>query len=64
MKTTASSCGFVGAGTVTLVIASLMVRDPAQMALWGIAGASLLVTVGMLSVLRDLPSRSDPPRRG
>ena len=29
-----------------------------------IAGSSLLMTVGLLSILRDLPSRSDPPNEG
>jgi hypothetical protein len=29
-----------------------------------IAGSSLLVTVGLLGILRDLPSRSDPPNKG
>jgi hypothetical protein len=68
MKTTVSGCALVGAGNVIFMIACLIVRDSAQIAVWLsivlIAGSSLLVTVGMLSILRDLPSRSDPPNRG
>jgi hypothetical protein len=66
MKVTASSCVLVGAGTIMIVVACLIVREPSQKALWvtlvPIAGASVFMTLGALSILRELFSRSDPSK--
>jgi uncharacterized membrane-anchored protein len=61
MKTAVGGCALIGAGIVKLVVAYLIVRDPAQKAAWLslvlIAGSSVLVTLGVLSILRVLPPR-------
>jgi hypothetical protein len=66
MKATASSCALVGGGIIMIVVALLIVRESAQKARWvtlvPIAGASVFMTLGVLSVLRDLSSRSDPSK--
>jgi hypothetical protein len=57
MKTFVIGCPLAGTGTAMLVIEFAI-------PLILIAGSSLVTTVGLLSILRDLPSRSDPPNRG
>jgi hypothetical protein len=66
MKATASGCALVGGGIIMIVVACLIVHEPAQKALWvtlvPIAGASVFMTLGALSILRELSSRSDPSK--
>jgi hypothetical protein len=57
MNTSVISCALADTGTLMLVIEFVI-------PLILIAGSSLLITVGMLSILRDSTSRSDPPNRG
>jgi hypothetical protein len=66
MKATASGCALVGGGIIMIVVAWLIVHEPAQRTLWvtlvPIAGASVVMTLGALSILRELSSRSDPSK--
>jgi hypothetical protein len=66
MKATASGCALFGGGIIMVVVAWLIVRESAQKALWvtlvPIAGASVFMTLGALSILRELSSRGDPSR--
>jgi hypothetical protein len=57
MNTFVISCALADTGTVMLVIEFVI-------PLILIAGSTLLITVALLSILRDYPSRSDPPNRG
>lgn len=49
-----------------IIVAYLIVSESAQKALWitlvPIAGASVFITLGALSILREMSSRSDPSK--